>query len=144
MQKQFEKKLIKKQFIPRGRLFSTTPASVPISVKTSGPQALTGPKASGRDKRLVNTSICCSVHGRDICRRNRTATLQFKEKDSGLYAPPRVCKYFLLRFPELRDVPASCYSTSVRRWMFIRLISLKPQPSVSVRVFEDKSVLYCF
>lgn len=54
------------------------PASVPISVNTSGPQVLTRPKASGLDKQLVRASICCSVQGREVSRRNGTAMLQFK------------------------------------------------------------------
>lgn len=62
--------------------FSTVPANVPISKKTSAPQALTGPKASGLDKQLVSASICCSVQGIDASRRNGTATLQSRRKYS--------------------------------------------------------------
>lgn len=54
------------------------PASVPSSVNTSGPQVLTGPKASGLDKQLVRASICCSVQASEVSRRNGTAMLQFK------------------------------------------------------------------
>lgn len=54
------------------------PASVPISVNASGPQVLTGPKASGLDKQLVRASICCSVQGSEVSRRNGTAMLQFQ------------------------------------------------------------------
>lgn len=88
------KKLITKRFIPPGILRCTVPANVPISVKTSGPQALVGPKASGLEKQLAKASICCSVHGRDISRRNRTATLQFEEEDSGLHTRLKVSIMF--------------------------------------------------
>lgn len=53
------------------------PASVPISVKTSGPQELTEPKASGLNKQLVSASIWCSVQGSEVSRRKGTAMLQF-------------------------------------------------------------------
>lgn len=94
LKKKIIKKSLSKKFISPGIFCSTAPASVPISVKTSGPQALTGPKASGLDKRLVKASICCSVHGRDISRRYSTAILQFEETDSGYYSLLRVCKMF--------------------------------------------------
>lgn len=91
---QHQKHLITKKCIPPGILCSTVPANVPISVKTSGPQVLTGPKASGWDKRFVNASVCCSVQGRDASRRNRTAMLQFEGTHSGLKPPLRICKMF--------------------------------------------------
>lgn len=71
--------------MPPGILGCTVPANVPISVKTSGPQALTGPKASGLNKRLVSASICFSVHGRDISLKKKTATLQGEGNSPGLY-----------------------------------------------------------
>lgn len=74
-----------KSCMPPGILGCTVPASVPISVKTSGPQALTGPKASGLNKRLVSASICFSVHGRDISLKKKTATLQGEGNSPGLY-----------------------------------------------------------
>lgn len=54
------------------------PASVPISLNTSGPQVLTGPKASGLDKQLASASICCSVQGSEVSRRNGIVMLQFQ------------------------------------------------------------------
>lgn len=56
----------------------SVPASVPISVKASGPQVLTGPKASGLNKQLVSASIWCSVQGSEVSRRKGTAMLQFQ------------------------------------------------------------------
>lgn len=87
--------------LPASSLF-TVPANVPISMKISGPQASTGPKASGLDKQLVSASICCSVQGRDVSRRNGTAILHFEEKDSGLDPRLNVCK--MLSFVQLRNV----------------------------------------
>lgn len=70
---------------------STVPANVPISKKTSGPQAFTGPKASGLDKQLVSASICCSVQGIVASRRNGTAILQSMGKCSGINHSLKVC-----------------------------------------------------
>lgn len=71
--------------------FSTVPASVPISKKTSGPQAFTGPKASVLDKQLVSASICCSVQGIATSRRNGTAMLQSRGKHSRINNSLKVC-----------------------------------------------------
>lgn len=91
--------------LPASSIF-TVPANVPISMKISGPQALTGPKASGLDKQLVNASICCSVQGRDVSRRNGTAMLHFEEKYSGLN-------------PNLRIICALDYSLKPQKSMFV-------------------------
>lgn len=53
----------------------SVPAKVPISVKTSEPQLLTGPKPRRLDRRDVSVSVCCSEHGSTVSLRNKAATL---------------------------------------------------------------------
>lgn len=123
--------LITKKFISPGILCSTVPANVPISMKTSGPQAFTGPKAPGLDKQLVNASICCSVQGSDVSRRNGTAMLQFEEKDSALNPPLKVCK--ILSIVKMRNVHQPSVSEHFKWWWKSINYALKPQDSNSVR-----------
>ena len=48
---------------------------MPISVKTSDPQLLTGPKPRGLERRAVRAAVWSSEHGRTVSLRNKAATL---------------------------------------------------------------------
>lgn len=77
----------------------SVPASVPISVKVSGPQVLTGPKASGPNKQLVSASIWCSVQGSEVSRRKGTAMLQFRGEKWKPKPPTKVNVYCRVTSP---------------------------------------------
>lgn len=60
---------------------ASLPAIVPISVKISGPQLLTGPKPPGSTRSWARTSSCSSEHWRCRLPRKRAAWLWKNKKE---------------------------------------------------------------
>ena len=126
------------------------PASVPSSVNACGPHVLTGPKASGLDKQLVSASICSSVQGSEVSRRNGTAMLQFQGEKKykaktilQLCREPRPVKKSV-SYSETTTQPGECsWLSDLRLWALTLFISEGYRPQIRWQNVARSTAVNC-